>query len=712
MAWPSDAKDGTLGNRLSSESEQRGNIYLNHPPTNIVLPPYSTTTDLGRTNESIILPRLDYAADHIRLLDIDLSGEGKHNLRSGVSLRVANPRYTALSYPWGVNNNDRVQVNGHQRDVSSNLVAALKEVINYWNAQTPKRESLSLWVDQLCIDQNDDKEKSHQVSIMSRIYQRAEHVLIYLPVDLPCCRARESDHRISRDRQGKIRWHPALSSGPTGSNTSNDQYTSYPRMVYDQATAAGAVDTPEAKSENSVLAWENIYIILHSPWWSRAWVYQEFQLSDRATFLAEGGLRITWTDLLTILDVSTENLNTSYTAIAERLAPLRRDETNQRLLAALESCDDNVEAASSFGERHARQWCPLVDESIWCQLRRDEIEMDSTKAIGVALWVPIVILATVEWIGATAFELLYKTLSFFWCFRYNSSQQRSQARAIEPHVTRLAQLRTAIPKISYRAEFMLRSKTSNNTGQFSSLTTVLRHARSCQCTDPRDKIYAFLGVVDPLYEIKIDYSSTNTILELHIHTTAAIIRHDGRLDVLIYAVEHADEVSYNNRPTWVPDWSRLPNGENSQFWDEVNALGFHRQERELREGEERVNVRFLDHDHLKERILEVKGVRVCKLETLLPHQSTCSRRFVGQTVHGRVTVYTLPHARADDEVWVLLGSEQPFLLRKNAHEVSFYNLLSLAMIQGSDGLPSEIHQGAAVEWANDGELEFQLISIM
>ena len=41
-------------------------------------------------------------------------------------------------------------------------------------------ESRLLWVDALCINQDDVEERSQQVSIMGRIYKEARMVLVYL----------------------------------------------------------------------------------------------------------------------------------------------------------------------------------------------------------------------------------------------------------------------------------------------------------------------------------------------------------------------------------------------------------------------------------------------------------------------------------------------------------------------------------------------------
>lgn len=46
-----------------------------------------------------------------------------------------------------------------------------------------KKERLVLWADAICINQDDNQEKNHQVALMSKIYSYAEETLIWLGKD-------------------------------------------------------------------------------------------------------------------------------------------------------------------------------------------------------------------------------------------------------------------------------------------------------------------------------------------------------------------------------------------------------------------------------------------------------------------------------------------------------------------------------------------------
>ncbi|KAH8781826.1 heterokaryon incompatibility protein-domain-containing protein, partial [Hyaloscypha finlandica] len=82
--------------------------------------------------------------------------------------------YEALSYTWGNTvKTDKIKVNACEFDVTQNLYLALQYL-------RLENEDRILWIDGLCIDQMNDKEKGHQVQQMGNIYRRAERVVIWL----------------------------------------------------------------------------------------------------------------------------------------------------------------------------------------------------------------------------------------------------------------------------------------------------------------------------------------------------------------------------------------------------------------------------------------------------------------------------------------------------------------------------------------------------
>ncbi|KAJ0109379.1 uncharacterized protein J7T55_000304 [Diaporthe amygdali] len=84
--------------------------------------------------------------------------------------------YVALSYAWGdVSDTRKIFVGSANRtiSVSASLESALR-------ALRDPRKSITVWADAISINQQDQSEKADQVRLMTRIYQKAESVAIWL----------------------------------------------------------------------------------------------------------------------------------------------------------------------------------------------------------------------------------------------------------------------------------------------------------------------------------------------------------------------------------------------------------------------------------------------------------------------------------------------------------------------------------------------------
>jgi hypothetical protein len=84
------------------------------------------------------------------------------------------PTYAALSYTWGdVTEKISILINGRAHDVTKSLFTALQHLQH-------ENEDLVLWVDSICINQDDHREKSVQVRRMAKIFSEAAIVLAWL----------------------------------------------------------------------------------------------------------------------------------------------------------------------------------------------------------------------------------------------------------------------------------------------------------------------------------------------------------------------------------------------------------------------------------------------------------------------------------------------------------------------------------------------------
>jgi hypothetical protein len=125
---------------------------------------------------------LDLGELTIRLLRIE-KGWGSHDIichfADAFSHQDKGVPYKALSYTWGGLQHTpggkcpQVLVDGHAIDVMENLYSALRHI------RSPDTDVM-LWVDAICINQQDPREKGHQVKQMRDVYKNAEEVLIWL----------------------------------------------------------------------------------------------------------------------------------------------------------------------------------------------------------------------------------------------------------------------------------------------------------------------------------------------------------------------------------------------------------------------------------------------------------------------------------------------------------------------------------------------------
>lgn len=105
--------------------------------------------------------------------------------------------FTALSYVWGVSLSPKtIRCNGSIVPVGANCWSALWHLRNGYYSYNPNvsggsRDIMTIWVDAICINQQDLKEKERQLKLMADIYSLARQVYIWLGEGTP-----ESDAAI------------------------------------------------------------------------------------------------------------------------------------------------------------------------------------------------------------------------------------------------------------------------------------------------------------------------------------------------------------------------------------------------------------------------------------------------------------------------------------------------------------------------------------
>jgi hypothetical protein len=212
-------------------------------------------------------PSLDSSQKQTRLLHLH-PGKPEDEVAchfSILSFKDHQTDYEALSYVWGSARDERIAtVDGTPMSITDNLWQALV-ALRYLD------KDRILWVDALCINQSDDKERSHQVSQMKHIYSQASSVEIWLG---------ESNEYF----ETAFRFVAEIATRLTAEG----DVPSYGYVVnafhkdYDpKTTNEGSLDDNTRKAVALVTA---ITMLAKMPWFERTWTVQEFALAKKATF--------------------------------------------------------------------------------------------------------------------------------------------------------------------------------------------------------------------------------------------------------------------------------------------------------------------------------------------------------------------------------------------------------------------------------------------
>lgn len=178
------------------------------------------------------------------------------------------PEYSALSYVWGnvasANSSaNTFDLDAHPVSATFNLLAALRHI-----RPSMGNQPLRIWVDAVCINQQDVNERNQQVSMMRDIYACAEQVLIW------------------------------LGAGDEASDAALD-------AVPVISTAFGIQDKEKRKQLFGVMHSNSSFffgLAERFPWFSRIWILQEMALARKDPLVICGQKSTSWSALIKAWD--------------------------------------------------------------------------------------------------------------------------------------------------------------------------------------------------------------------------------------------------------------------------------------------------------------------------------------------------------------------------------------------------------------------------
>ncbi|KAK0662532.1 heterokaryon incompatibility protein 6, OR allele [Cercophora samala] len=198
---------------------------------------------------------------NIRLLRL-LPGSRQDDIKCDLyvtELAAAVDHYEALSYVWGdVSPTTPIQVNGGTLQIGLNLRSAL---LNLRLADEPR----TLWIDAICINQQDYDEKPGQINMMGQIYRNASQCVVWL---------------------GKAHW----SKADDIPQRDTKKAFAVLKMLGDEAAEmkkmGKKVEPHKGDLYKKLRADMNVeYALFENKWWKRVWTAQEIIVAKRAVMV-------------------------------------------------------------------------------------------------------------------------------------------------------------------------------------------------------------------------------------------------------------------------------------------------------------------------------------------------------------------------------------------------------------------------------------------
>lgn len=273
---------------------------ISRKPGMIILEIYNMPT----SSLTDVYQPLDSSKDEIRLLRIlpTANPTAPLELELGVfSLQSDESNFQALSYTWETPSESGVRdltLCGRSHSVTSNLHAALRRL-------RQKQSTRVIWIDALCINQNDLEERAAQVTLMRQVYSKAREVLIWLGDSISSVHRSAGDtspepsqaghhpHPFSVEDAKPFSWLVENANALAKSSSEDDALSAF-AMLYllsiDEHWCHKPIFHVGADLRYRLVpeyetSWSSLVKLFQMPWWTRLWVQQEFALARDAHFV-------------------------------------------------------------------------------------------------------------------------------------------------------------------------------------------------------------------------------------------------------------------------------------------------------------------------------------------------------------------------------------------------------------------------------------------
>lgn len=220
--------------------------------------------------------------------------------------------FRTLSYEWGERKKEKqiLTENGVLKIWGSlhSLIMTLRE----------EESPAVFWIDAICINQIDDKEKIQQIRLLPEIFQHASRTLAFLGSDRRSDDAVETLLQIRAKLDGSRAWPKGLKQVPESWKN-------------------------ESKPCSNDLVWQDVKRFFDRTWFKRAWIVQEVVAAPTVTLVC-GKWTVDWEDIHLAMEVVQqephlpEDIAASWAPFST-LSSLREWEARQRRFSLLRLLD-------------------------------------------------------------------------------------------------------------------------------------------------------------------------------------------------------------------------------------------------------------------------------------------------------------------------------------------------------------------------------------
>lgn len=213
---------------------------------------------------------------NFRLLQLELNSNGDRLECELCEYPVGQaPPYICLSYCWGLNKDikDAIYMQGNIIYITDTVSMALRS-IRAWKLEEHDAAPVMVWIDYICINQEDNAERAVQVGHMKALYSQAELVLVYLG-------AQDQGSERLPELYQQLR-------------STHDRYYQDPKSGEDKILSVGMRDLSLRELDGTGLLprgdpiWDMHRAFLQRPWFLRTWIIQEAVLARRLFFICGG----------------------------------------------------------------------------------------------------------------------------------------------------------------------------------------------------------------------------------------------------------------------------------------------------------------------------------------------------------------------------------------------------------------------------------------